>query len=88
MPKQRSSSRPRDGASTTIPSSAEVANAIAVIEMMKSASEDGYVKAYTTLRDAGYINILPHKYRVGLAKFIELGLIKPNNSGGKNAIRN
>lgn len=71
-----------------MPSNEQIAEAIAIIELMQSAGDDGYIKAYTTLRDAGYIGILPPKYLVGLMKFIELGLIKPNKTGGKNAFRN
>lgn len=62
----------------TTPSNSEIARAIAVIDFDAKASDREYVAAYRTLRDAGYIGILPPKYAAGLANFAKLGMIQDN----------
>lgn len=63
----------------TTPSNTEIAQAIAVIDFNAKATDDEYVAAYRTLRDAGYIPVLPPKYAIGLENFTKLGMIQKTN---------
>lgn len=60
------------------PSNAEIRQAIAIIDFGAEATEEEYVQAYRTLRDAGYIPMLPPKYAAGLATFTKAGVIQSN----------
>lgn len=59
---------------------------IAVIDFDANATDDEYVAAYRTLRDAGYMPLLPPKYAIGLANFTKLGMIQETNTSPQRGV--